>query len=100
MTTSAAGRRCPSKWQRIGVTWDQVETYDLPGTKPKKEYGYPRAVEAEALPPGIVRDLLDQAIAEHVDPRDLHHHLVVEAEEQGQIGGLIEMQAKLRGGER
>ena len=28
-------------WERVGVTWDQVELFDLPGTTPKKQYGYP-----------------------------------------------------------
>jgi hypothetical protein len=40
-------------WHRIGVTWSQVEDLGLPGTAPKKPYGFPAAVEAEALPPQL-----------------------------------------------
>lgn len=69
-------------WERIGVTWDQVEMYDLPGTTPKKPYGFPLAVEAEALPPGILRDLLDAAIRKHVDPDELELHEIIEHEER------------------
>ena len=34
------------------MTWEQVQDWELPGTTPKKPYGYPLAVEAEA---GVVR---------------------------------------------
>lgn len=59
----------PSEFRRIGITWDQVEEYDLPGTTPKdsRGYDYPLAVEAEAMPPTVLRDMLEQAISEYVD---------------------------------
>jgi hypothetical protein len=78
-------------WQRIGVTWEQVEQYDLPGSTPKRDYGFPLAVEAEALPPDILRDLLDDAIASHVDPADLVIHELIEAEERAMLRGLTGM---------
>ncbi len=78
-------------WERIGVTWEQVQQYDLPGTTPKKPYGYPLAVEAEALPPGILRELLEDAITAHVDADDLQRHLAVEAEERRLLRGLPAM---------
>lgn len=61
----------PIIWDRLGVTWDQVEEYDLPGTPPKKPYGYPMAVETEALPPQLLRELVYDAISEHADPHQL-----------------------------
>lgn len=59
------------EWARIGVTWDQVVEHDLPGTSPKKAYGFPVAVEAEALPPQMLRDLLDDWIEGWADPDEL-----------------------------
>jgi hypothetical protein len=69
-------------WRRIGVTWDQVEEYNLPGTTPKKPYGYPKAVEAEALPAPLLRELVDQAVQEFVDHDELEVLRVVEEEER------------------
>lgn len=81
----------PVTWKRVGVTWEQVERHDLPGTPPKKTYGFPLAVEAEALPPGILRDLLNDAIAGHVDADALALHELVEAEERHLLHGLPAM---------
>ncbi len=67
---------------RIAVTWDQVEEHDLPGSPPKKEYGYPLAVEAEALPPNDLRQLLDAEIAQYVDHHQLHVLKTVEESER------------------
>lgn len=69
-------------WLRIGVTWEQVEDFNLPGTEPKKPYGYPLAVEAEALPPRFLRTYLDLAIRDHVDESEMQHLEAVEAEER------------------
>ena len=80
-------------WQRVGVTWEQVERYDLPGTEPKKSYGYPLAVEADALPPNDLRGLLDEAIRCHVDPADLELHEIVEAEERDVLQRLARRSA-------
>lgn len=79
-------------WQRIGVTWMQVEMFDLPGTKPKREYGFPLAVEAEALPPGILRDLLNGSIANHVDDDLLASHELIEREERDLLRRLRDWQ--------
>jgi len=58
-------------FERVAVNWDQVEACDLPGTKPKKLYGYPLAVEAEALPPQQLVSIVDEAISEYVDQDQL-----------------------------
>ena len=52
---------------RLAVTWEQIEAGDLPGTKPKKRYGFPRAVEAEALPPQELKTIVDSSIGEYAD---------------------------------
>ena len=74
-------------WDRVGVTWSQAEALDLPGTPPKtagrrKPYPFPLAVEAEALPAPLLRELLDDAIAWHVDQDELDVLLAAEESER------------------
>jgi hypothetical protein len=68
------------EWYRLGVTWDQITAMDLPGTNPKKSYGFPIAVEAEALPPGVLRSIVEN-IEIYVDPHQLQ---VLEVAEQSE----------------
>jgi hypothetical protein len=74
--------RVPVKWTRLGVTWDQAVRLGLPGTRPKKAYGYPLAVEAEALPPDLLRRLVDHEIGSLVDPVELAAVRVAEESER------------------
>lgn len=71
-------------WRRIGVTWDQVQQYDLErtGTAPKKPYGYPLAIEAEAMDPVTIRHLLTEAIESYVDPGELERLKLIEDAER------------------
>lgn len=75
-------------WHRVGVTRDQIEELDLPtsGTlkKPYKDElaGYRKAVEAEALPPRMLVDLVDEAIAEYEDDDALRAHRTAEKSER------------------
>jgi hypothetical protein len=83
----------PVEWRRIGVTWDQVQALDLPGTSPKlkgrrRPYPFELAVEAEALPPRVLLDLLDDAISEYVDHHQLDVLRTVEAEERRDLWTL------------
>jgi hypothetical protein len=87
---AAGGLTVEPLFLRVGVTWDQVETYDLPGTTPKKPYGFPLAVEAEALPPRLLRDLVDHHISRYVDQAQLSTLLAVEAEERDGLYRLID----------
>lgn len=82
------------EFRRVGVTWQQAVDLDLPGTPPKKKYGYPLAVEAEALPPRMLRDLLDQEIASYANGDQLDTLLAVEAEERR---GLEQLAASFGG---
>lgn len=72
----------PLHMDRIAVTWDQVEALDLPGTKPKRPYGFPLAVEAEAMPAPMLRQLLDDEIATYADPDTLAVLLAAEQSER------------------
>jgi hypothetical protein len=73
---------------RIGVTWDQVEEFDLPGTAPKKPYGYPLAVEAEALPAPTLRALLEAAVVDLANSHDLEVLRAAEQSERQQLLAL------------
>jgi hypothetical protein len=68
-------------WLRLGVTWEQVEALDLPGTEPKRDYGFPLAVEAEALPPQTLVQIVDDAIDTYVDD---HEIMVLRAAEESE----------------
>lgn len=75
------------QWHRVAVTWEQVIELDLPGTPPKikgrrKPYPYDLAVEAEALPPRLLLDQIDEAISLYVDDHELRVLETVEAEER------------------
>lgn len=65
------------KFERLGVTWQQVQEYNLP-TRPQKtksprykwfkqKYGNLPACELEALPPDVLRHLVESAITRHID---------------------------------
>jgi len=75
------------EWERVGVTWPQVVEMDLPGTAPKvknrrRPYEFSMAVEAEALPPRVLLDLLDEAISTYVDHHQLNVLKAAEADER------------------
>lgn len=80
----------PPKVIRVGVTWDQAVDLDLPGGKPKKPYGFPRSVEAEALPPGVLRDLVDDAIADYADHDAIATLKAVERQERQGLLSLVD----------
>jgi hypothetical protein len=58
-------------WQRVGVTAEQAEALDLPGTTPKKSFFYPLAVEAEALPAPTLRAVLEGRIGQWLNQREV-----------------------------
>lgn len=84
----------PIAFERLGVTWDQVEEMDLPGTTPKKAYGYPLAVEAEALPPGLLRSIVESAITQHLDQRSIDVLRVAEESERDLLFRFAEVAAQ------
>lgn len=84
---AAGGQNTYIEWHRIGVTWEQVQRLDLPGTTPKvknrrKPYPFTMAVEAEALPAALLREMLEAAITEYVNHDQLVVLLTVEESER------------------
>jgi hypothetical protein len=81
-------------FHRIGVTAEQIALIGLP-TKPPKEKdrrgGFTGGtVEAEAMPAGILRELLNDAIERFVDPRELRVMQVAEEEERRALSLIAE----------
>lgn len=80
----------PPTLTRVGVTWAQAVDMDLPGTKPKKGYGFPQSVEAEALPPNVLRDLVDDAISDYADHDAIATLIAVERQEREGLLSLVD----------
>ncbi len=81
-------------FQRLAVTPAQIEEYALP-TRPTKRTDTRSAgfegesVEVDALPPTVLRSILQSAIEAHIDPRSLALTRSVEASERDQLASLI-----------
>lgn len=75
------------EFERLLINPEQIEEYDLPA-KPVKRNSHAhnfrdsRAVEAEAMPAGQTREILEQAILQHVDTRELEVLEVAERDER------------------
>lgn len=73
------------RFERVAVTFDQRDTWDLP-TSPAKNRKrldfYGGAVELEALPAPTLRQMLEERILSHFDMRRLELVLLAEEEER------------------
>jgi len=80
-------------FERLAVTPEQVTVHRLP-TRPTKTSDTRAAgfrgesVEVDALPPTVLRTLVDDAIAQHIDPRSLALTRAVEASERDGLEAL------------
>lgn len=82
-------------FQRVALTRDQADEYDLPGTPAKNRKQIPftgEAVEIEALPAPVLRSLVTDAIAQHLDPHRLDVLLTVEDEERQLLRRIADRQ--------
>jgi hypothetical protein len=82
-------------FQRIAITAEQIEQYDLP-SKPRKESEkraayIERTVEAEAMPAGIMRQMLRNTIEDLLPPGALAAAKVAEESERQQIDLLADL---------
>ena len=81
-------------FQRLAVTPAQIEEYALP-TRPTKRTDTRSAgfegesVEVDALPPTVLRSVLQSAIEAHIDPRSLALTRSVEASERERLTAMI-----------
>jgi hypothetical protein len=84
--------------RRLAVTRDQVRELNLP-TRPPKETGKQKekfnrqhgddCVELDAIPPPVLRQLVDEAIAPHADMRKIRHERMIQREERNFLKNLI-----------
>jgi hypothetical protein len=78
---------------RIAVTEDQITEMRLP-TRPTKSSDTRAAnftggsVEVDAIPPRLLRQLVEDAITSHIDPEALRLHREVEAQERAGLAAL------------
>jgi hypothetical protein len=94
-------------FERIAVTPEQIEAWDLP-TRPTKTTdtranGFGAvSVELDAIPPGQLRALVQEAIELHLPPEQYRVLQVAEANERKLINGLVGMAKRIvnGGGER
>jgi hypothetical protein len=74
-------------FERLAVLVDQIEEYALPTRPTKRSDTRSRSfagdsVEVDAIPPSMLRQLVDEAIAQHVDPEALRLTRLAEQSER------------------
>jgi hypothetical protein len=57
-------------WEVLAITRAQIQQYNLP-TRPQKKDASREAVELDAPPPDILRQLIHNAVAQHVPEGEL-----------------------------
>jgi hypothetical protein len=75
----------PITFERIAVTAEQVDDLELITRDPKprdRKAGLAACVEADAIAPTMLRDIVSDAIEQHLDPQLVAHLERVEAEER------------------
>jgi hypothetical protein len=68
-------------WEVLAITGVQIEQYDLP-TRPEKKDASRDAVELDALPPNILRQLVRNAISQHLPQEEMTVLLEAEKSER------------------
>lgn len=74
--------------ERVAVTAAQIALYDLP-TRPPKKKGDPPAVELDALPPDILREIARDCIEQHVDQGVLERTEAIEGQERESLTAFM-----------
>ena len=82
-------------FERLAVTTEQIERYNLPTEPTKKKdtraraFGDKPSVELDAIPTPILRDLVRSAIEKHIDPAALQVTREAEQSEQQTFAAMI-----------
>ncbi|MCX7428735.1 MAG: hypothetical protein NTW96_24300 [Planctomycetia bacterium] len=82
-------------FERVAVTREQVEEFDLPTRPTKKSDTRSRSfkgesVEADALPPAILRKMVSDCITQHIDADTLERTRRVEEAERDTLALIVE----------
>jgi hypothetical protein len=88
-------------FERIAVTPDQIRDLDLPTRPTKKSDSRHKnfsgeSVEVDAIPPALLRDLVDECINQHVDQKQLERTLAIEKAEQDSMFAISLSRRKRR----
>jgi hypothetical protein len=78
-------------WEVLAITEQQIKQYNLP-TRPEKKDASRNAVELDALPPNILRELIRNAIGQHVPEHELR---ILEAAEKSERSLGMQIARKL-----
>lgn len=82
-------------FERVAVTEEQVAIYNLPTRDTKKKdprakaWGDKPSVELDALPPNILRQLVQDRIERHLDTWTYQHLRTIEEEERQTLAALL-----------
>jgi hypothetical protein len=81
-------------FQRVAVTPEQIARYSLPAAPPKvrdRRGDWTAAtVQAEALPPAVLADEVEEALCAHLDPEPLAVLLKLEAADRDELLAVFE----------
>jgi len=87
-------------FERIALTEEQIEKYQLPSDPGKKSdpnynkfvniYGSDRVVELDSLPPDVLRKIIEDCILQNINPRSLAQIKREERDEEIRLNKFIE----------
>lgn len=94
VTGFVGSRHWPVVFKRIAVTPDQIRDFGLPTRPTKASDSRARSfdgesVEVDAIPPTVMRQLLDDAITQHIDPEAYRLHQIAERSERDVLNRMI-----------
>lgn len=90
----AGEQTATAHFERLAVTEDQIYQLDLP-TRPTKQSDSRAqsfiggSVEVDAIPPTVLRQLVEEAITQHIDPEALRLTQVAEQSERDILSSMI-----------
>jgi hypothetical protein len=70
------------EFQRLAVTPEQIREFDLPTRPDKTQSGFGPCVEVDAIPSTTLRDLVREAIEQHIDQNTLRITRIAEESEK------------------
>jgi hypothetical protein len=82
-------------FKRLAVTKEQIEEYSLPTRPPKERYGFSENVELDAMSSKVLRDLVKDAIEQHMPRSELEKLKRIEdAEKTNYLNFIKQFNAK------
>lgn len=90
------------EFQRVTLTREQVQTYDLPTSPPKASDSRSKGwnggtCQLEALPPNVIAEILKEAIESRIDWIKFNDDLIAQKRDRLMISGLLPPPDSIRG---